>query len=69
MTETRFSLLWQTHPDSAEQFLAQAQQDVKNRYHFYQQLATLEWGEKTSVSALKAQLKLNNGQELEVQHG
>jgi len=57
MTETRFSMLWQTHPEAAERFLAQAQQDVKRRYHFYQQLAGLEWGENTSVSAVKAQVK------------
>jgi pyruvate-ferredoxin/flavodoxin oxidoreductase len=60
-TETRFSMLWQTHPDEAERFLAQAQQDVKNRYHFYKQLADLEWRETTSVSALKIQLKQENG--------
>ena len=52
-TETRFSLLWQTHPDDAERFLAQAQQEVKHRYHFYKQLSELEWDETTSVSALK----------------
>jgi pyruvate-ferredoxin/flavodoxin oxidoreductase len=60
-TETRFSMLWQTHPEEAERFLAQAQQDVKNRYHFYKQLADLEWSETTSVSALKIQLKQENG--------
>ncbi len=52
-TETRFSLLWQTHPDDAERFLAQAQQEVKHRYHFYKQLSELEWDETSSVSALK----------------
>ena len=56
-TETRFSMLWQTHPEAAEQFLAQAQQDVKNRYRYYKQLSELEWNETTSVSAVKAQLK------------
>ena len=60
-TETRFSMLWQTHPEEAERFLAQAQQDVKNRYHFYKQLADLEWRDTTSVSALKIQLKQENG--------
>ena len=63
MTETRFSMLWQTHPEQAERFLAQAQQDVKQRYYFYKQLAELAWDESTSVSALKAQLKM------EVSHG
>jgi len=56
-TETRFSMLWQTHPEAAERFLEQAQQDVKNRYHYYKQLSELEWNESTSVSAVKAQLK------------
>ncbi|MCF8008107.1 MAG: 4Fe-4S binding protein, partial [Methylovulum sp.] len=63
MTETRFSMLWQTHPEQAERFLVQAQQDVKQRYYFYKQLAELAWDESTSVSALKAQLKM------EVSHG
>ncbi len=57
MTETRFSMLWQTHPEAAERFLAQAQQDVKNRYHYYKQLSELDWNETTSISAVKAQLK------------
>jgi len=56
-TETRFSMLWQTHPEDAERFLEQAQQDVKNRYHYYKQLSELAWSESTSVSAVKAQLK------------
>ncbi|MCX7099336.1 MAG: pyruvate:ferredoxin (flavodoxin) oxidoreductase [Methylococcales bacterium] len=56
-TETRFSMLWQTHPDAAEAFLEQAQQDVRNRYRYYKQLSELEWTEATSVSAVKAQLK------------
>jgi pyruvate-ferredoxin/flavodoxin oxidoreductase len=63
MTETRFSMLWQTHPEQAERFLAQAQQDVKQRYYFYKQLSELTWDETSSVSALKAQLKT------EVSHG
>ena len=56
MSETRFSMLWQSHPDDAEAFLKQAQQDVKNRYRYYKQLSQLEWSEATSVSAVKAQL-------------
>jgi pyruvate-ferredoxin/flavodoxin oxidoreductase len=62
-TETRFSMLWQTHPEAAERFLAQAQQDVKNRYRYYKQLSELEWNEATSVSAVKAQLKNENAKE------
>ena len=56
MSETRFSMLWQSHPDQAEAFLQQAQQDVRNRYRYYKQLSELEWGEATSVAAAKAQL-------------
>jgi len=57
MTETRFSMLWQSNPEAAEAFLTQAQQDVKNRYHYYKQLSELEWNEATRVSAIKVQLK------------
>ncbi|MDD5114444.1 MAG: pyruvate:ferredoxin (flavodoxin) oxidoreductase, partial [Methylobacter sp.] len=67
MTETRFSMLWQSHPEQAEAFLKQAQQDVKNRYRYYQQLASLEWNDATSVAAAKAQLKTDLAQES--QHG
>lgn len=56
MTETRFSMLWQTHPDHAEAFLQQAQQDVQNRYRYYKQLSELDWSQSHSVSAIKAQL-------------
>ncbi len=64
-TETRFSMLWQTHPDDAEAFLAQAQLDVTHRYHYYKQLAELEWTDATSVSAVKAQLKIDSVKETE----
>lgn len=63
MTETRFSMLWQSHPDHAEAFLKQAQHDVKNRYRYYQQLAALEWSDATSVAAAKAQVKADLAQE------
>jgi pyruvate-ferredoxin/flavodoxin oxidoreductase len=42
-TETRFSMLWQSHPDTAEALLEQSQKDVLARYHHYQQLAELPW--------------------------
>ena len=59
-TETRFSMLWQTHPEAAERFLAQAQQDVKNRYHYYKQLSELEWNVTTDISEVKVQIKADN---------
>lgn len=63
-TETRFSMLWQTHPEAAERFLTQAQQDVKNRYRYYKQLSELEWNEATDISEAKVQLKANSLKEI-----
>ncbi|OIQ84363.1 pyruvate-flavodoxin oxidoreductase [mine drainage metagenome] len=65
-SETRFSMLWQTHPEDAERFLQQAQQDVRHRYHYYKQLSELDWGDSARVSALKAQMKAGAG---EAEHG
>jgi pyruvate-ferredoxin/flavodoxin oxidoreductase len=42
-SETRFAMLWHTHPDRAEELLQQGQQDVTARFHRYQQLAAMEW--------------------------
>jgi pyruvate-ferredoxin/flavodoxin oxidoreductase len=56
-SETRFSMLWQTHPQDAERFLQQAQQEVLHRYRYYKQLSELDWDDHTSVAAVKAQLK------------
>ena len=52
MSETRFSMLWQTNPEAAEGFLKQAQQDVKNRYRYYKQLSELDWTEAGAQPAL-----------------
>jgi pyruvate-ferredoxin/flavodoxin oxidoreductase len=57
-------MLWQTHPEAAERFLAQAQQDVKNRYRYYKQLSELEWNEATDISEAKVQLKANSLKEI-----
>jgi len=38
-TETRFSVLWRTHPEAAEQLMREAQADVEARYRHYQELA------------------------------
>jgi pyruvate-ferredoxin/flavodoxin oxidoreductase len=56
-TETRFNMLWHTHPEAAERFLNQAQEEVTHRYHYYKQLSELEWDNDTSVAATKAKLK------------
>jgi pyruvate-ferredoxin/flavodoxin oxidoreductase len=55
-SETRFSMLWHTHPEDAERFLQQAQKEVTHRYHYYQQLAGLDWNDTVSVAATKAKL-------------
>jgi len=56
-TESRFDMLWQTHPEDAERFMVQAQRDVNHRYHYYQQLAGLDWSDSTRVAEVKAKLK------------
>jgi len=40
-TEARFSMLFRSHPEEAERFLAQAQTQVNNRFRHYEQLAGL----------------------------
>ncbi len=56
-TETRFNMLWHTHPEAAERFLERAQQAVRHRWHYYRQLAELDWDEHTSAAAAKARIK------------
>jgi pyruvate-ferredoxin/flavodoxin oxidoreductase len=48
-TEIRFSMLWRTHPETAEKLLEQSQQEVLHRYHYYEQLANLPWDEEGST--------------------
>jgi pyruvate-ferredoxin/flavodoxin oxidoreductase len=40
-TEARFSMLWRSQPQRAEELLATAQEEVEERYNHYQQLAGL----------------------------
>ena len=56
MTETRFNMLWHTHPEQAEKFLQQAQQEVNHRYHYYRQLSELEWDAATTLKSAHARL-------------
>lgn len=44
-SETRFNMLWHSDPATAEKLLAQSQQEVRERYHRYEQLASLSWDE------------------------
>ena len=55
-SETRFSMLWHSHPEDAEIFLQQAQEEVLHRYSYYRQLAELDWDDETSVAATKAKM-------------
>jgi len=55
-SETRFSMLWHSHPEEAELFLQQAQEEVLHRYSYYRQLAELDWDDETSVAATKAKM-------------
>ena len=56
MSETRFNMLWHTHPQDAEKFLQQAQQEVNHRYHYYQQLSELDWDDQTTLKSARAKL-------------
>ena len=53
MSETRFSMLWRTHPERAEAFLQQAQHEVNQRYHHYQQEAGLSVDNIEYVSSVE----------------
>ncbi len=55
-SETRFNMLWHSHPEEAELFLQQAQEEVLHRYSYYRQLAELDWDDETSVAATKAKM-------------
>jgi pyruvate-ferredoxin/flavodoxin oxidoreductase len=56
-TEIRFNMLWRTHPQQAEQFLEQSQKEVLHRYHYYEQLASLEWDETGDIEPPHRKLK------------
>ncbi|MDT8376977.1 MAG: pyruvate:ferredoxin (flavodoxin) oxidoreductase [Mariprofundaceae bacterium] len=47
-TEPRFSMLWHTHPEAAEKLMKQAQEGVIERFHHYEQLAGLSYGDAES---------------------
>ncbi|WP_456448002.1 pyruvate:ferredoxin (flavodoxin) oxidoreductase [Thiolapillus sp.] len=49
-TETRFAMLWRSHPQEAEAFLSLQQEAVQERYHHLEQLASLPV-EETEESA------------------
>ncbi|WP_303901303.1 pyruvate:ferredoxin (flavodoxin) oxidoreductase [Thiohalomonas denitrificans] len=41
--ETRFSMLWHSHPDNAERFLHESQVEAVARYRHYEQLAAMDY--------------------------
>jgi pyruvate-ferredoxin/flavodoxin oxidoreductase len=41
-TEARFAMLARVNPERAEKLLHEAQDDVKDRWHYYEQLADVE---------------------------
>ena len=45
LSETRFAMLERTHPQVAERFMKAAQRHIKNRFHFYEQIAHLAVGD------------------------
>ncbi len=42
-SETRFNMLWRSHPDDAEKFLHDSQVEALTRYHHYEQLAAMSY--------------------------
>ncbi len=60
--ETRFSMLWRSHPEDAERFLAQSQTEVNERFHHYEQLAGLSW-EKVPETDTPTETRQESGHE------
>ncbi|MCP5160923.1 MAG: pyruvate:ferredoxin (flavodoxin) oxidoreductase [Hahellaceae bacterium] len=54
-SETRFSMLWRSHPEHAEALLQQAQTDVNERFSQYDQLASLPGTNETAKSPTPSQ--------------
>jgi len=42
-TETRFSMLWRTHPQQAARLMAKAQNEIDERHHQLQQLSAMSY--------------------------
>ena len=58
-SEARFGMLWRSHPEHAEQLVAEAQHEITERFHRYQQLAALDWEEEDSPWLTDAAQSLN----------
>jgi pyruvate-ferredoxin/flavodoxin oxidoreductase len=57
-TETRFNMLWHTHPEVAEALVEEEQKFVTHRYNYYKQLSQLDWSDTDEVAQVKATAKL-----------
>jgi pyruvate-ferredoxin/flavodoxin oxidoreductase len=60
-TETRFNMLWHTHPEVAEALVEEEQKFVNHRYNYYKQLSQLDWSDGEEVAQVKATAKSNIG--------
>ena len=58
-SETRFSMLWHSHPEAAERLAEEEQRFVNHRYSLYQQLSHLDWSDGEEVAQVKAAGKLS----------
>ncbi|MEE4280253.1 MAG: pyruvate:ferredoxin (flavodoxin) oxidoreductase [Halieaceae bacterium] len=56
-SEMRFAMLWNSHPEAAEAFATQAQEEVNQRFRHYQQLAAMDWDPGETLSSARAQLR------------
>lgn len=52
--ETRFNMLWRSHPEEAEQYLDQAQKHALSNYQHYRQLADLSYAKPADIEDKKA---------------
>jgi pyruvate-ferredoxin/flavodoxin oxidoreductase len=52
--ETRFNMLWRSHPEAAEKFLGQAQKHALSNFQHYRQLAELSYAKPEEVKPAKA---------------
>ncbi|MBW6477212.1 MAG: pyruvate:ferredoxin (flavodoxin) oxidoreductase [Chromatiales bacterium] len=46
--ETRFNMLWRSHPEQAEHFLHASQFEASSRFHHYEQLAAMHYDKPAS---------------------
>ncbi len=56
-SETRFNMLWRSHPERAEQLLKQSENEVHERFHRYQQLASLSWEDESTENVAEGKNK------------